>query len=164
LSSDEQREARRVFGDSLDFARVRVTESRIMSVGNYARTPFETVYFPPGAQYSPTFMPWLIHELTHAWQTQHGVPLATKLWWALHGITGDPYAYGGVPGLRDAAARGWQFTDFNTEQQGDICRHFYVALVGDADTSAFDPFIRDLQRRPPKTVRGANSARSRPHD
>lgn len=136
-----------MFGDSLDYGRIRLTESRVMSVGNYARTPFETVYFPPGAQSSPTFMPWLIHELTHAWQTQHRISLASKLWWALHGITGDPYAYGGIPGLRDAAARGWRFTDFNTEQQGDICRHFYVALLGaDANTSAFDPFIRDLQR------------------
>jgi hypothetical protein len=124
---------------------VKLGESPIMGSGAHARTPFNTIYFPPGAQKDPNFMSWLIHEMTHVWQTQHGVSVVTKVWWALHAIKGNPYDYGGEAGLKDAASKGKKFTDFNTEQQGDICRDYYVAHKSSKDTSAYDPFILQVQ-------------------
>ena len=148
LNAVERGEAHKVFGDSIDYDRVRLGESAIMGAGENARTPFETIYFPPGAQADAGFIPWLIHELTHVWQTQHGISVVTKLWWALHAITGNPYDYGDEKGLKEAAAKGRRFRDFNTEQQGDICRNYYVALKAGRDTSAFEPFILDVQGLP----------------
>ena len=37
------------------------------------------------------------------------------------------------------------FTDFNTEQPGEITRDYYRALVEDSDVSAFQPFIDEIQ-------------------
>jgi hypothetical protein len=148
LNAVERREARKVFADSIDYDRVRLGESAVMGSGQNARTPFETIYFPPGAQADTNFIPWLIHELTHVWQTQHGISVVTKLWWALHAITGNPYDYGDEQGLKDAAKKGRRFRDFNTEQQGDICRNYYIALEAGQDTSAFEPFILDVQGLP----------------
>ncbi len=150
LTSPERHEAELVFGNSIDYDRVRLGESAIMTAGpgQPARTPFETIYFPPGTLAKPVPMEWLIHELTHVWQTQHGISVATKIWWALHSIAGNPYDYGGEPRLKEAAKQGRHFLDFNTEQQGNICRDYYLAKKAGRDTSAFDPFILEVRGSP----------------
>ena len=51
LTDKEKTEARKVFGDRLDYGRVRVAESSVMTFGfgtSYARTPGNTIYFPVG--------------------------------------------------------------------------------------------------------------------
>lgn len=145
LTSNEKTEAQKVFGSSLDYAAVKIAEAPIMAIGENARTPFDTIYFPPGTAKMAfaDFMPWLIHELTHAWQYQHGVSVVTKLFWALHGA--KAYDYGGETGLRAAASAGKHFTDFQTEQQGDILRDYYNKLMAGADTSAYDPFVAEVK-------------------
>lgn len=154
LTADEINEAKLVFGDTLDYARARVAEAPVMAIGKYARTPFNTIYFPPGtsALAFAHFMPWLVHELTHVWQTQHGVSVVTKLMHAMRGPSA--YDYSGPFGkerkedaLRDAFARGKRFTDFNTEQQGDILEDFYRKLKAGEDTSAYTPFVSEVQSR-----------------
>jgi Domain of unknown function (DUF4157) len=146
LTSPEQTEAKLVFGTSLNFSSAKVAESSMMTLGDYARTPFDTVYLPPGTLSKPLadYMPWLIHELTHAWQSQHGVSVIRKLATAIRGASA--YAYGGEAGLRAAQAAGKKFTDFNTEQQADICHDYYVALKAGADVSAYTPFIDQVKR------------------
>ncbi len=145
LTGTEQDEARLVFGSSLNFSAVKIAEAPIMAIGENARTPFDTIYFPPGTSKMAfsDFMPWLIHELTHAWQYQHGVSVATKLFWALHGASA--YDYGGEAGLKAAALKGKHFTDFQTEQQGDILRDYYIKLTKGEDTSAYDPFVEEVK-------------------
>ncbi len=145
LTSDERTEAKLVFGDSLDMNAVKLAEAPIMALGQMARTPFDTVYFPPGTfkESFSDFMPWLIHELTHVWQYQHGVSVLEKLWVALHGK--KAYNYGGEEALRNASATGKRFTDFNTEQQGDILRDYYIKLKAGKDTSAYDPFVAQVK-------------------
>jgi hypothetical protein len=141
LTHHEKQEAYRVFGDSLDYDRIRVSEDPVMSFPRYARTLPSTVYFPPGGFSNPSFLPWLIHELTHSWQYQHGVSVSTTLYHAI----ASSYDYGGEQALIDAHDAGQGFTDFNTEQQGDITRDYYRALVGGGDVSAFQPFIDEIQ-------------------
>jgi hypothetical protein len=145
LNSEERAEAELVFGSSLDYGAVKVTEAPIMGAGDIARTPFDTIYFPPGTFKDglSNYMPWLIHELTHAWQTQHGVSVATKLFWALHGK--QAYVYGGEAALVEAVRQGKHFTDFNTEQQGDILEDYYKKLKAGADTSAYEPFVAEVK-------------------
>ena len=145
LTTTERAEATKVFGTSLDMSKVHIAESSVMSAGGFARTPFDTVYFPPGTSRLPfsDFMPWLIHELTHVWQYQHGISVTEKLWWALHGQTA--YDYGGEAGLRTAALANKRFLDFNTEQQASIAGDFYRAQRDGRDTSAYQPFIAQLQ-------------------
>lgn len=145
LNDQERGEAELVFGKSMNYDRVRLMEAPIMSIGKMARTPGNTIYFPPGTFKEPfgDFMPWLIHELTHVWQTQHGISVFEKLFWALHGKSA--YNYGGEAGLRSALAQGRHFSDFQTEQQGDICRDYYIKLKAGQDTSLYDPFIAEVQ-------------------
>ncbi|HLI57517.1 MAG TPA: hypothetical protein VKY26_10875 [Actinomycetota bacterium] len=145
LTEAESAAARLVFGTSLDLSRVRVGTSALIGAFARARTPFQTAWFPPGAIGSPGYLPWLIHELTHAWQTQHAVSFWTKLGWGLSTIVGNPYDFGGEAGLLAAAAAGKRFVDFNTEQQGDLCRSYYLTLTGGGDTGAFAPFIEELR-------------------
>lgn len=68
-----------------------------------------------------TYRAWLVHELTHIWQYQRGRTVPEL---ALDALGGD-YDYGGEQGLRDAAAQGKRFGDFNYEEQGDILRDYY---------------------------------------
>jgi uncharacterized protein DUF4157 len=145
LTSPEKTEAEIAFGDSLDYSDVQVAEAPIMSIGGYARTPFTTVYFPPGTFRRPPaeYFPFLIHELTHVWQSQHGYSVAEKLVWALHGQSA--YDYGGIQGLRNARQQGKHFTDFNTEQQADILKDYYKRVKSSQDTSDYDPFVAEVK-------------------
>lgn len=148
LTSDEIREAKKVFGNSLNYGLVRVCESTVMTLGGFARTPFNTIFLPPGTQekYKGNemgLMPWLIHEMTHTWQTQHGISALQKTITALGGEKN--YAYGGDQGLKDKWAAGKHFLDLNTEQQADVCSHYYSRLTAGGDTSPFDPYIEEVK-------------------
>jgi hypothetical protein len=163
LTDHEQAEAKKVFGDSLNYGQVRVAESTVMTLpGKYARTPGNTIYLPPGtlkkaAEHekgtSPDdkneynwYLHWLIHEMTHTWQTQHGVSMWTKLKTALKGAS--IYNYDGPDGLKKASAAGKHFVDFNTEQQADICADYYAIREGfkSGDKSIYEPFIQEVRR------------------
>lgn len=141
LTNYEKNEARLVFGSSLDFHQVTLAEDPVLSVGGYARTLPRTIYFPPGSFGSSNFMPWLIHELTHSWQYQHGVSIFTTIY---HALKAD-YDYGGEAGLITAQGEGRHFRDFTTEEQGDILKDYYVRLKNGQDTSAWLPFVTEVQ-------------------
>jgi hypothetical protein len=143
LNEAERKAAQLVFGSSLNYNRARVAESSLMSAGGYARTPFETVYLPIGTLSESDYMPFLIHELTHVWQTQHGISFGRKLFTALRGS--KAYRYGGPDALRADRAKGKTFLQYNTEQQGDICEHYYSRLMNGEDVSAYLPFIEDVK-------------------
>jgi hypothetical protein len=91
-------------------------------------------------------MSWLIHELTHVWQFQRDgwIYFFEALWTQLK-YGPDSYAYGWETGLIEARANGKKLWDFNREQQGDIVKHFYYRHRQALDTTAWDPFISDLQ-------------------
>ena len=98
-------------------------------------------------------MPWLIHELTHVWQHQHGISVFEKLFWALHGASA--YDYGGESALRQATAQGKRFIDFNTEQQADILKDYYIKKKGGQDVSAYEPFVAQVQGAPRPRSKGS---------
>lgn len=145
LNEAERTEARLVFGDSLDLDRIVVAGAPLMSFGRIARALPHAIYFPVDTFRGGIPMPWLIHELTHSWQYQHGVTLATTLFHAVRRI----YDYGGEEGLRRALAEGRRFTSFNTEQQGDILRDYYRRLRRREDVALWEPFVAQVRAAGP---------------
>ncbi|CAM5737590.1 hypothetical protein MAUB1S_02907 [Mycolicibacterium aubagnense] len=145
VNEDEKKNAAIIFGDSLNLDGISITESRIMSFGAgfgpYARTLPHTVYVWPGELDESTHMLLMMHEFTHLWQYQHGIGVATTTYNAVKGN----YDFGGEDGLRKAWASCKHFRDFNTEQQGDICQAYWRAKTGGKDTSAYAPYIDEVQ-------------------
>lgn len=141
LTEAEVREARRVFAESVDYGRVRLAESRVGGALGYARALPWAVYFPRGSFGRPDFLPWLVHELTHVWQYQHGVSKLRMAWSALR----RRYDYGGEDGLRRAYGAGRRFIDFDTEQQGEILRDYYVRLVTGLPVDAWEPYVAQVR-------------------
>jgi hypothetical protein len=140
LTDPEKAAAQSVFGSALKTEKVELSENPVLSIGGYARTIYNTVYFPSDSL-TGDYMPWLIHELTHVWQYQRGADFPGMLWEAIVG----KYDYGGEAGLREAWAHGQAFDEFTTEQQGDILSDYYRALVHHRDTSAFDGFVEQVR-------------------
>ncbi|GEM_PF-1835753 len=154
--------AQRVFGNTIDYSKVRLVEHcRLMNAPRrrMARTPFNTIYL--GKRYSKPlnekefsyYEDFLIHEMTHVWQTQHGVPFRKKLGTALRVVFNrkKPYDYGRSVGLHRAWRNEKSFRDFNTEQQGRIledyhccCHHSWITGQ-DPDCVFHEYFARQVQ-------------------
>jgi len=135
LTAEEIAFARQVFGDSLDFGRVRLTNlsgvgataftmptvdgTILVNIGNAIDAPSTAVF--PNSSY-PVPGQILIHELTHAWQIQHA-SLADGFVPGLmcHGIlnqtvVSNPYQYG---------PPGQPWSSFNMEAQGAIVDQWF---------------------------------------
>lgn len=137
LTPIEIQEARKVFGDSLSYWRIRVDEwSLIAHLGKWfaerrfgkpidhmAVTVFSTIHFSRRIHPEPgnADMAWLIHELTHVAQVEHvGSQIMGE---AVVAQGREGYAYGGPKGIK-----GKRFRQFNREQQGDIAKDYYWSL------------------------------------
>ncbi|HZW65416.1 MAG TPA: DUF4157 domain-containing protein [Hanamia sp.] len=147
LNKDERQEAQKVFGNSLNYDAVSVSDSsKLMQAGGYARTPGNTVFFPTGTlgRSDPAYYAFLIHELTHTWQTQHGVSVFTKIRYSL---SQSNYDFGGDAGLQKAIEDGKCFNDFNTEAQASILEKYYEILTGQAsgDGLLYYHFVSQVQ-------------------
>ncbi len=149
MTEYEIRQARRVFKDAITYNDVTIAEgsisAKIGSVGGYARTVGNTIYFPAGSTRSMALM---IHELTHVWQYQTtGWTYAPKALWAqvVEGYSYTPEGQTPEQALIDARADGKTLTDFNKEQQGDILADYFRRLQGSKDVTAFEPFANDVK-------------------
>lgn len=159
LNAIEEQEARRVFGDSLSYWRIRLDEwSLIASYGLYsyhkrtkraakdmAMTVFSTIHLSQRLNAEPgnSDMGWLIHELTHAAQFEH---TGAGFWVEALVAQGEAgYDYGGPPALA-----GRDLKDFNREQQGDIVKDYYWIInnkkvVTEAERADYDRMIAQLR-------------------
>lgn len=147
LNKSELEQAQRVFGASLNYGAVSVTDSsELAQLGGYARTPGNTVYFPTGTlgRSDSSYYAFLIHELTHTWQTQHGVSVFTKIRYSL---SESNYDFGGDAGLTKAIKDGKCFNDFNTEAQASILEQYYKILTGitSGDLAIYEHFVGQVQ-------------------
>ncbi|UOP05461.1 hypothetical protein [Conchiformibius kuhniae] len=132
LTPAETQLARHVFGNSMDYARVRVHRGRLIPLLQHERiamSPFGTMHFPPPI-YRDDFAAadigarhLFIHEMAHVWQHALGL----KLW-----LDGSILACKG--GYRNHSCyryRDWlgqcdALNQFNMEQQADIIADFFV--------------------------------------
>ena len=120
--------ARSVFGDAIDYARVRLIRGKWWPFHprNAAMAPMGNIYFhPEGGAWSDDFareplsrQGFFIHEMTHVWQTQ-----AKGLFY--------------LPLMRHPFCRyrydfeaGRPFNRYGLEQQAEIVRHIFLADHG----------------------------------
>jgi hypothetical protein len=143
LESHETEIAREVFGDALDLSTLRLAEGGLLGSFGVARTLPTLVTFPKGVlstpQHQARYERWLVHELTHAYQYQHGRSVLSLLPTAMAGFfVKGIYDYGGADGLL-----GKSFLDFNTEQQANIVADYYYLGTYEPhrDLSAYEPYI-----------------------
>ena len=123
LSAREIQMVSLLFGDAIDYARVRVHNRRYLPLvqpRNCAMTPNGSIYFhhscflPDYAAGDPGTIHWFMHEMVHVWQHQLGYPV--RLRGAIR--IGLPYGYE----LRQDA----QLADYNMEAQGDLLADYFV--------------------------------------
>jgi hypothetical protein len=162
-------EAKRVLGDSIDWARVRVVEGARWPLGlarlaarlqgstppaHNAVTLGHRIFFSrnlqthlsEGSTLRRGDFAWLVHELVHVWQYERLGVLAMWRFARLHLRRNvNPYEYGGADGLaKNATPRSLE--DFTLEQQGEIAQDYYARLDAGEDTRAWEPVIAQLRR------------------
>ncbi len=131
LTDEEKRQARRVFGDSIDLERVKVATGSLpadlVNLLNGER-PFTTMYVLNFASWKPITVKTLIHELTHTWQGVVAGPV--YMLEAIHAqALGEGYTVTNDM-LRD---RGHLLSNFNREQQAVIVEEYWYEKWGRAD-------------------------------
>jgi len=122
LSEGETAMASLLFGDAIDYRRVRVYNRRYMPFQprNCAMTPNGSMYFhsscflPDYTRGDPPAIHWFMHEMVHVWQHQLGYPV--RLRGALR--IGLSYSYT----LHEDAT----LADYNMEAQGDLLADYFV--------------------------------------
>lgn len=144
LTPGEVSLARTVFGDAIDYARVRIRRRKWFPFQprRVVMAPHGHLHFhPQGKGYCEDFAQvgldrqgLLIHELVHVWQAQkHG-------WWYLPLVRpfSRRYDYSLKPG--------WKLERYGIEQQAEIVRHAFLLrngmrIAGVADASAYDLLV-----------------------
>jgi hypothetical protein len=162
-----------VFGDSLNYRRVRIHECtswtdwldllgrrlkglpppgehshNAVTLGNHCFFPVEmpNELLPIGHPEGYKH-DWLVHELTHAWQFQHqGWGYLLKALRAQFREKEKAYDFEGESGLLKSRQKGKLFKQFNPEQQGNIAQSYYDRKRRGRDVSAWDSFIEELKR------------------
>ncbi len=124
LTAGEIAMASLLFGDAIDYSRVRVHNRRYLPLGmqpkNCAMTPNGSIYFhhscflPDYSEGNPTVIHWFMHEMVHVWQHQLGYPV--RLRGAIR--IGLPYHYE----LHEDA----RLSDYNMEAQGDLLADYFA--------------------------------------
>lgn len=129
---------RSVFGEEIDWPRVRVLQA--VSLGFGAMVPLgHTIVFSrwrAARDFSDAPLDeqgWLVHELMHVWQAGHGVALA----FAKLGAIGKPaYAYAPKPKAK--------LKHYNIERQAEIARHLFLARAGWEAELPPRPWLEDV--------------------
>ena len=119
-----------LFGDAIDYARVRIFKRRYLPFGlqprNCAMTPNGAIYFDKScclvdfSHGSEHARHWFMHEMVHVWQHQLGY----AVWWRGAVRIGLSYRYD--------LAEGKTLADFNMEAQGDLLADYFALKVMDS--------------------------------
>lgn len=145
LSAVEEQEARSIFGNRIDYRKVRIdeasfiawTRAKLKRCSGMGVTTFHTINFTRKLNTAPgnSDMKWLVHELTHIAQMEHtGSQYMVE---AFRAHVNEGYAY--RPGARK------HFREYNREQQACIVADYYVASFSGGSTAAYDPYIAELR-------------------
>lgn len=121
LSEREIALARSVFGETIDYQKVRLDEKSFVGCRQF-RFAYVGFYFVNS--WGQLSDPVLIHELVHVWQYQRlGSVYIPRALWAQR--TPEGYNYGGISALKIAMEQGKALMDFNYEQQADIVADYF---------------------------------------
>jgi hypothetical protein len=139
LTPGETDLARSMFGESVDYAPVRIVLGKwaFFQPKDVVMSPRGSIHFHPhGTAYRDDFshadlgtQGLFIHEMTHVWQHQSGIflPLQRVPW--------ARYDYAVKPG--------WRLKQYGLEQQAEIVRHAF--LIGLGATFAGAPPLSQLR-------------------
>lgn len=127
LTEGEIALGRGLFGDEIDWPRVRIAQGPPLHFG--AVVPLgRTIWFSRWraardfAEVDLDEQGWFMHELMHVWQAARGVVLAAS---KLNAIGRKAYRYKPQLGLKLA--------HYNIERQAEIVRHLFLARAGARD-------------------------------
>ncbi len=156
LTADELEAAGLVLGpDAVRYSAVRVAEGRLLRLifklnKNRALTIFRTINLPAAGRHSRGNLDLFVHEMVHVYQFEKTGSI--YIWQALAAQRSkEGYRYGGWEKLAEDRQKGWRFSNYNREQQGQIAQDYYDdVLTPDLSPDsparlAFQPFIDDLQ-------------------
>jgi hypothetical protein len=128
LTAGEIELARSVFGDAIDYSRVKMIKGKWWPLHprNAAMAPMGNIYFhPDGEVWSDDFSKeplgrqgFFIHEMTHVWQTQ----TCGRFYLPLMRHPFCRYSYNLKPGK--------PFRRYGLEQQAEIVAHSFLARRG----------------------------------
>lgn len=130
LTSEEERQLRMVFGDSIDYSQVRIKEGNagLFSLNDKDRpfTTGNTIYMKKNKD-DAGFERTLFHEMMHVWQFQNGGASYQSGSLRAQAFGGDdPYNY------RDAIAQGKKWNELNPEQQAHLIEDaWFSGIIGD---------------------------------
>lgn len=145
LTAIEEQEARSIFGNKIDYQRVRIDEAsfiawmraKLKRCSGMGVSTFHTINFSRKLNTAPgnADMKWLIHELTHVAQMEHtGSQYLVEAFLAQ---IGEGYTY------RLGAKK--HFREYNREQQASIVADYYIARFSGRSTAIYDPYIAELR-------------------
>jgi hypothetical protein len=124
LTSGEIALGRTVFGDEIDWPRIRVHQTSPLGFG--AMVPLgKTIVFSKWraardfSKASLNEQGWFVHELTHVWQAACGCVLVGA---KLGALGKGAYVYKHRPEAH--------LTSYNIERQAEIVRHLFLARAG----------------------------------
>jgi len=154
LTKGEIEIARSVFGDSIDYGRVRIFDRRYFGVfqgTSTLMTPNGNLYIPKGS-YSTDFskedltrQSLFIHEMTHVWQYQHGRAVR---WEAISGWIGSGFNYQSLYTYNPDKI---DFAHANLEQQAHMVEDYYNDRENLKGWDASNP-IHDTMQAEMKTL------------
>jgi hypothetical protein len=158
LTPDETSLAASVFGDAIDYGRVRIHNRKwaFFQPRTVAMAPMGHIHFhPAGPHYCEDFCSaplsaqgLFIHEMTHVWQTQQ----RGKYWLPLMRHPFCRYRYALKPGQ--------PLDHYGIEQQAEIVRHAFLLAKGAQLPGAPSPSsYRGLLPFGPKALDAALAAR-----
>lgn len=130
LSAGEIALGRTIFGEELDWPRLRVVQAPKLGFGAMAPLSFSVLFshWRAACDFAEAGLGeqgWFLHELTHVWQSASGrvVPLAK-----LHAL--------GKRAYQVRPERGDSFVAHNIEAQAEIVRLLFLARAGAAPKDA----------------------------
>ena len=139
LTEGEIAIARSMFGEAIDYSRVRIVRGKwwpfqhrgivMAPTGNIHFHPDDPRWSEDYSQGSVELQGLLIHELTHVWQTQK----RGRFYLPLMRHPFCRYAYDLIPGRR--------FDVYGLEQQAEIVRHAFLARRGVRLSQVPDPSL-----------------------
>ena len=130
LRGDEIAALKQVYGDSIDYASVRIKEgdSGLFSKSGRAFAHGNTLYIPPDDL--PLTLDLLVHEMAHVWQHQNGgTDYMSEALWAQE--VGDGYDF------EKGIAEGKSWSELNPEQQAELLQMAYRSGFFDGQGQRF---------------------------
>jgi hypothetical protein len=138
LTLGEKQLAYTIFGSSLQVNSIKIVAHRAV-LKNYAVSPNGNIYFHPH-NWSDDFstlslakQSWLIHELTHVWQIQHGLSVVRKA------IFDRQYDY--------TLERGKLFLHYGVEQQAQMVQDYFIRKNQGQNCQAYEACLPFLDQK-----------------